>query len=54
MISDDAKNDDIGTSYYYGATKNDKVFLFEYDVNTDADSDCEGYRESIFNSIEIK
>lgn len=48
------KTDTIGKTYYYGTTKNDKVFLFEYDINEAADNKCEGYLEQIINSVESK
>ena len=45
---------DIGKHYYYATDKDNLVYLLEYDVQTDTDSNCEGYRESIINSIQSK
>ena len=47
-------NDTFGKTYYYGTTKNNKVFLLIYDINEDADSDCESHLEKILNSIQSK
>lgn len=44
-------NDGFGETYYYGTSKNNKVFLLEYDINEDAASDCDSYRQQIINSI---
>ena len=49
-----SKEDAFGKVYYYGTTKNNKVFLLEYDVNEDASSDCENYRHQIIESIKSK
>lgn len=43
--------DGFGETYYYGTSKNNKVFLVEYNINEDAASDCDGYRQQIINSI---
>ena len=45
---------DIGKTYYYGTTKNDKVFLFEYSINEAADTNCESYLEQVINSVQSK
>ena len=45
---------DIGKTYYYGTTKNNKVYLFEYNVQSKTDSNCENYRSQILNSIKVK
>lgn len=42
------------TKYYYGTEKNGKVYLFEYDVERDADINCENYKQQILNSINEK
>lgn len=47
-------NDVFGTKYYYGTTKNNKVYLLEYEVQEDAANDCDSYRQSILNSIVSK
>jgi hypothetical protein len=41
----------FGKTYYYATTKNDKVFLVQYDINEDTDENCDTYREDIINSI---
>lgn len=46
--------DSFGTSYFYGTTKNNKAFLFQYDIQQSASSDCPVYREQILNSIKSK
>ena len=46
--------DSFGKTHYYGTTKNNKVFLFKYEINKDADSDCSGYLDPIINSIQSK
>ena len=45
---------DIGKQYYYGTDKDNKLFLLQYEVQADTDSDCETYREQIINSIQSK
>ena len=45
---------DIGTSYYYALDKNNKVYVLNYDVQSDTDSNCETYRGEIINSIKEK
>ncbi len=47
-------NDSFGKKYYYGTTKNNKVFLLEYEIQEDAPSDCEQYQQQILNSIQAK
>ena len=47
-------NDSFGKTYYYGTTKDNKVYLLQYNVNKDTSSDCETYREKIINSIRKK
>ena len=44
-------DDSFGTTYYYGTTKNNKVFLLKYEINEDASNDCKSYREQIIKSI---
>ena len=46
--------DSFGKTYYYGTTKNNKVYLLEYDINEDAEEDCESYLSQIVNSIQSK
>lgn len=44
-------NDAFGTTYYYGTTKNNKVYLLEYSIQEDAPSDCINYKQQVLNSI---
>jgi len=44
----------FGTSYYYATTKNNKVFLFQYEIEDDAPSDCESYKDQVITSINSK
>lgn len=45
----------LGNSDYYLTDKDNKVFIFEYEIGSDADvSVCEPYRTSIINSISYK
>lgn len=46
--------DSFGTTYLYGTTKNNKVFLFKYDIEKSTSSDCPIYREQVLNSIKSK
>lgn len=46
-----SKTNGIGTTYYYGTTKNNKAYLFQYEVQEDTSPDCASYRETILNSI---
>ena len=41
----------FGKEYYYSTYKNNKVFILEYKINTNAPSDCSNYRQQIINSI---
>lgn len=47
-------NNAFGTTYYYATTKDNKVYLLEYEINEDASNDCSNYREPILNSINKK
>ena len=44
--------DAFGKTYYYGTTKNNKVYLLKYEIEKDADSMCESYKDQIINSIQ--
>lgn len=44
-------NSAFGTTYYYGTTKNNKVYLLEYSIEEDASVDCESYRQIILKSV---
>lgn len=44
----------FGKTYYYGTTKNNKVFLLQYEINKNASNDCESYRQPIIDSIKSK
>lgn len=44
----------ITTTYYYGTTKNNYVYLFEYNIEQYADADCKVYKDRILNSITSK
>lgn len=46
--------DFIATTYYYATSKNGKVYLFEYDIDRDADDMCEKYKDDIITSIKNK
>lgn len=46
--------DSFGTNYYYGTTKNDKVYLLEYEFDEDVVNECEKYRQEFLNSITKK
>ena len=43
--------DSIGTTYYYGTTKDNKAYLFEYDIESSTSSECSSYQQTILNSI---
>ena len=47
-------NSAFGQNYYYGTTKDNKVYLFEYEVQKDTDSSCLSYKDQIINSIKSK
>ena len=47
-------NNAFGNSYYYATTIGNKVYLLEYEIQTDAPDNCNNYREGIVNSIVIK
>lgn len=49
-----SKNDDFGTTYYYGTTKNNHIYLLTYKIEEDSDSDCITYKDQILNSIQSK
>ena len=46
-----SKTNSIGTTYYYGTTKDNKAYLFEYDINRGTSPECPTYRQTILNSI---
>lgn len=46
-----SKTNSIGTTYYYGTTKDNKAYLFEYDINSGTSPECPTYRQTILNSI---
>ena len=46
-----SETDSIGTTYYYGTTKDNKAYLFEYQIERGTSPDCDSYRETILNSI---
>ena len=43
--------DNIGTTYYYGTTKDNKAYLFKYDIEKNASLECASYQQTILNSI---
>ncbi|MBQ8891513.1 MAG: DUF2628 domain-containing protein [Bacilli bacterium] len=45
---------DIGKYYYYATTKDNRVYLLNYEVQQSTDSNCETYRTEILNSIKSK
>jgi len=47
-------NDGIGENHIYGTTKDNKVYLFMYTAQEDADSDCLSYKNQIVSSIKPK
>ena len=47
-------SNDIGIFYNYATVKNGKLFLLEYQVQSDTDSNCEKYRNEVINSIKSK
>ena len=47
-------NDVFGTTYYYGTTKNNKVYLLEYSIQEDATTDCINYKQQVLDSINKK
>lgn len=49
-----SNNDAFGATYYYGTTKNNKVYLLQYEAQEDAAVDCDSYREGILNSVVSK
>lgn len=46
--------DDFGLTYYYGTTKNNRVYLLTYQIQKESPSDCIKYKEEIINSIQSK
>lgn len=46
--------DDFGLTYYYGTTKNNRVYLLTYQIQKESPSDCIQYKEEIINSIQSK
>ena len=46
-----SETDRIGTTYHYGTTKDNKAYLFEYQIDRGTSLDCDSYRETILNSI---
>lgn len=46
-----SKTNSIGTTYYYGTTKNNKAYLFKYEINSSTSPECPTYRQTILNSI---
>ena len=46
-----SETDRIGTTYYYGTTKDNKAYLFKYQIERGTSLDCDSYRETILNSI---
>ncbi len=47
-------NNNFGQTYYYGTTKGNKVYLFEYEIQIDSDSSCPTYKDQVLNSITKK
>ncbi len=46
-----SKTSNIGKTYYYGTTKNNKAYLFEYEIQNGASPNCASYLNQILNSI---
>lgn len=47
-------NNSFGTSYYYGTTKDNKAYIFSYEIQEDAADDCATYKEQILKTITAK
>ena len=47
-------DDSLGTTYYYGTTKKNKVYLLKYEIQNNAVSECDSYRMQTLASIESK
>lgn len=45
---------DIGKTYYYANTKNNKVYILIYEVQTGSGSKCDEYLEEVINSVKSK
>ena len=49
-----AIKNDIGKTYFYATTKNNKVYILSYEVQVGAGTKCEEYREEVINSVKSK
>ncbi|MBQ4583700.1 MAG: DUF2628 domain-containing protein [Bacilli bacterium] len=47
-------SDSMGTNYFYLAEKDNKVYLFEYVIEENADSNCINYKDRVVTSIIAK
>lgn len=44
----------LGTFFYSGTVRDNKVFLFDYEIGADTDAECAMYSEPLLNSIQNK
>lgn len=47
-------NSSFGTTYYYATSKNNELYLLQYEIEEDAGTACDNYREEILKSIQKK
>lgn len=49
-----SKENELGKDYYYATIKNNQVYLIQYGIDKDTNSECDSYRMQIINSIRSK